>query len=116
MELFLKNWIYMAMRVFLDAFIFSNSPQIEKQIASKIMTHLGIFYDSTFDDNFLEWKTRLVPLFISRCELLCFTQDLDNSQDYLFHYLGVCLYGIAELLVPCFITEEDENYPKKRRM
>ena len=63
---------------------------IEGAIIGRIDTHI-IIKTSTdyFEDGMRIWKTDLVPLFISRCELLCFTQDINNSQDSLFHFLGV---------------------------
>ena len=97
---------------------------IEEVIVDGILTHIYILTDSSFDTDLQTWRTELVPLFISRCELLCFTQDLNISQDSLFHYLGfiffkffnhqiaflgVCLYDTAELLFPCFTEEEEEE-------
>ena len=89
---------------------------IEEVFVDRILTNVNIIASSSFTEDLKTWRTELVPLFISRCELLCFTQDINNSEDSLFHYLGivfyfqpinffsqgVCLYGVAELLVPCF--------------
>jgi len=61
---------------------------IEEAIADGILTHINILVDSSFEIDFQTWRTELVPLFISKCELLCFTQDI-NSEESLLHYLGV---------------------------
>eukprot|EP01107_Rhizomastix_libera_P007878 TRINITY_DN2290_c0_g1_i6.p1 TRINITY_DN2290_c0_g1~~TRINITY_DN2290_c0_g1_i6.p1 ORF type:complete len:262 (-),score=78.42 TRINITY_DN2290_c0_g1_i6:44-829(-) len=80
-------------------------------LAANLLARIKIFIESTcsFKSDLKIWRNEFVPLFISRCELLCFTQDIINSQDSLFHFLGVCLYDIAELLVPCFKNEEDQD-------
>ena len=62
---------------------------IEEVIVDGILTNINMLVGTSFDDNLKTWRTELVPLFISRCELLCFTQDLNNSQDSLFHFLGL---------------------------
>jgi len=58
-------------------------------IASKIFTNLNILVGTSFDTDLKTWRSEFVPLFISKCELLCFTQDINNSQESLFHFLGL---------------------------
>jgi len=62
---------------------------IEDNIVVRILTNINILVDTSFNNDLKTWRSEFVPLFISRCELLCFTQDINNSQDSLFYFLGV---------------------------
>jgi len=61
----------------------------EEVIVDGILTIINILVGTSFEDDLKTWRVELVPLFISKCELLCFTQDLNNSKDSLFHFLGL---------------------------
>ena len=82
---------------------------IGKAIAAGILTqinilaNINILVSTSFETNMKQWRTIFVPFFISRCELLCFTQDLDNSQESLFHFLGVILFPFFSFMFWSFL-------------
>ena len=64
---------------------------MEEVIGAGILTNVNIIASPSFNDDLKTFRTELVPHFISKCELLCFTQEI-YSEDSLLHYLGVYIY------------------------
>jgi len=52
--------------------------------------------------SFHSYRNSFSSEFTDLCSLLCITQDFHENFESLFHFLGVCLYQVAELLVPIF--------------
>eukprot|EP01107_Rhizomastix_libera_P007370 TRINITY_DN219_c1_g2_i1.p1 TRINITY_DN219_c1_g2~~TRINITY_DN219_c1_g2_i1.p1 ORF type:complete len:445 (+),score=179.64 TRINITY_DN219_c1_g2_i1:19-1353(+) len=79
-------------------------------ISNAVVNGVSIsFSDKDWEMAVSKWKNELVPMFLSQCDWLCLTQDFESNQESFFHYLGVCLYPIAELLFPGICEESEEE-------